>query len=566
MRRWAAVTAALVFAFLGEYWSQAVIAEVYTLNTLLILLCLFVLLEWYETRRSGLLYALAFCFGLGMANHNTMMLCGPVFVGFILFVDRQPLLRWRTYAACTALSLAVALLLYLYLPIASMRNTAMDWGNPETLGNWWAHVTRKQYAFAFTANARNWGRFMGQLRVLAELYTEQFTPWLAVLPLAGGYVLWRRSRVRFGFMLAFLATIELGFTLLTNFRLEKEAIWLNGVFYIPAYLVAAFFLGLALDALAALHKKLMAPAVALGAGSVILLLLTHYAECDKSRYYFAYDYGMNILNTMDKDAVYFPSGDHPTFPPIYLQAVEGIRPDILLAKKYGYPDESVYKDMPGEQRNGFHRFPTIPEKQTIEDWVITHSGRPVYVTRTRSMAGVPGARLVDAGLLYRVVPDGESWSPRDWWGDYRWHSIDKKDAHGDYTAGLILRDYWLSHGRMELSRGNANEAAADFDRGFAMAGLSPEALNHAGCACAEAGQLEAAKEYFNRSLKLAPDFDFTLRSLGKVYMREGEFAKALELFDRVLAKQPKDEEAKLLSAECLRKLGRVGEAESQAAP
>jgi tetratricopeptide (TPR) repeat protein len=560
MRRWAAVVAALAFAFIAEYWSQAVIAEVYTLNMLLILLCLFVLLEWYETRRTRLLYTLAFCFGLGMANHNTMMLCGPVFVGFILFIDRDPLLRWRTYAACTTLSLAVALLLYLYLPIGSLRNTPMDWGNPETFENWWDHITRKQYAFAFTANPRSLGRLQGQVWTLLKLYTGEFTPWLAALPLAGGYVLWRKSRIRFGLMLALFLTILLGFTLATNFKLDKESLWVNNVFYVPAYAVAALFLGLAADGVASLHKRLLLPAMALGAACVGALLATNYAECDKSHYYFAHDFGLNVLNTMEENAVYFPTADHATFPALYLQAVEGIRPDITLANKYGYPEECIYKDMPEEQRNGFRKIPTDAEEQFIEDWVIANGHRPVYFTRKRGLFGVPGARMADAGLLYRVVLKDEKWSPADYWSTYRWHTLDPKNTGGDYTAELILGDYWFSQGRMQLAQGKPGEAIADFDRGLAITGDSREGLNNVGSASAEAGQLAAAQKYYARSLAIDPEYDLSLRNLAKVYLQKQEYANALSLFERILAKQPRDPEANLLSVQCLRNVGRLDEA------
>jgi hypothetical protein len=56
----AAAAAALAFGLGGTLWSQAIIAEVYTLNALFISLTLLVLLLWRERRRDRLLLLCAF--------------------------------------------------------------------------------------------------------------------------------------------------------------------------------------------------------------------------------------------------------------------------------------------------------------------------------------------------------------------------------------------------------------------------------------------------------------------------------------------------------------------------
>jgi uncharacterized protein YfeS len=48
----------------------------------------------------------------------------------------------------------------------------------------------------------------------------------------------------------------------------------------------------------------------------MLPLVSHYYRADKSEYYFAYDFGMNVLNTLDENAIYIPTADHATFPAI----------------------------------------------------------------------------------------------------------------------------------------------------------------------------------------------------------------------------------------------------------
>ncbi len=166
--RYASVCGALLLAFSMEFWEQSVIAEVYTLNLFFIALCLLLLIIWYEHRTQLALYSFATVFGFSLCNHHTMPFLAPMFLAFLAIVDREPWRRWPLYVTCLVLSL-LPLSLYAYLPIRSAANPPVDWGNPETWGNFWEVVTRKQYTFSFTKNLRSPERFFGQALVFATL-------------------------------------------------------------------------------------------------------------------------------------------------------------------------------------------------------------------------------------------------------------------------------------------------------------------------------------------------------------------------------------------------------------
>ena len=51
---------------------------------------------------------------------------------------------------------------------------------------------------------------------------------------------------------------------------------------------------------------------------------------DRSGRYAARDFGMNYLNSLDKDAIIFTNGDNDTFPLWYAQEVEGVRTDVKV--------------------------------------------------------------------------------------------------------------------------------------------------------------------------------------------------------------------------------------------
>lgn len=560
--RLASVTGALAFAFSAEFWSQSVIAEVYTLNSFFVALCLLLLLVWYETRNQRYLIAFAFVYGLGLTNHNTTHLLGPLYLVFVFFIDREPWRRWKLYGTCLVVSL-IPLSLFAYLPIRAVANPPVNWGDPKTLENFWEVVSRKQYAFGFVKNPRSLGRLAMDTWAFFELYGGEFTPWLCWVPAVGIVALWKRNRFVCVSLLSLFLYLVFGFIVLLNFDVDRESLWLNNVFWIPAYMVAAIFLGAALVPIA---NPRVNRYVARGVGGIaagvcfVIPLFVNYHANDKSDYYFAYDFGVNALKTLDKDAIYFPSADHATFPALYLQAVEGMRPDVSIANKYGYPEERLYRDMPEDQRKGFRKIPTDDQEAEIEDWIITHTSRPVYFSRKRSFPNLPDRKLVNEGLLYRVVMADENRPSRDWWADYQWKTTDPAHTRGDLTAEFVLSDYQYARGRDYLANGDKEKGLEKLRLSLRISGDTKEALNNVGSLCAETGLLDEAMEFFARTLKVDPEYDFALRNLAKVYLQMEKYEQAMPLFERLLKKSPGDAEGIILLSKCLTQMGRVQDA------
>ena len=78
-----ALSSSLVFAFLGLFWSQATIAEVYTLLTFFFVAIIAIVLYWHKTKNSNWLYLLAFVYGLSLTHHRATILLLPALM--ILF-------------------------------------------------------------------------------------------------------------------------------------------------------------------------------------------------------------------------------------------------------------------------------------------------------------------------------------------------------------------------------------------------------------------------------------------------------------------------------------------------
>ncbi|MBI4981007.1 DUF2723 domain-containing protein [Candidatus Woesearchaeota archaeon] len=155
----ASFTASLIFAFSATFWSQAVIAEVYTLHAFFMALNILILLHWRGEQDAGepkhlrWLYLFSFTYGLSLTNHITSILFAPGFLYFILVKKHEKwfkitwntdVLKLKIIGICAGLFL-VGLLPYAYLPIRSSMDPVWNWGQISTFQDFFWHLTGKAY-------------------------------------------------------------------------------------------------------------------------------------------------------------------------------------------------------------------------------------------------------------------------------------------------------------------------------------------------------------------------------------------------------------------------------------
>lgn len=204
----------MLFAFSFSFWTQAVIAEVYTLHVLLVGLFLLSLYWW--VRRPGRdlpILAAFFTFALGMSNHHLMLALAPlpllipllvrrsvfwevlvasmlsaalVYLGFawlskdattwstamrfFYFVMMGLIvllaIRWRRadlrIVFLVPVAVVAGLLPYAYMPIASSTNPPMNWGYTRTPEGFFYSINRTQYTGSLSdLIVRSLGKAMG---------------------------------------------------------------------------------------------------------------------------------------------------------------------------------------------------------------------------------------------------------------------------------------------------------------------------------------------------------------------------------------------------------------------
>jgi hypothetical protein len=82
------IAAALGLAFGRVFWSQAVIAEVYTLHAAIVAGVVLSLPAWRQTRRERWFFAAIAMFAAGLGNHTTIVALAPGIAVYALMIDR----------------------------------------------------------------------------------------------------------------------------------------------------------------------------------------------------------------------------------------------------------------------------------------------------------------------------------------------------------------------------------------------------------------------------------------------------------------------------------------------
>lgn len=316
----AGLTAGLSLAVSGLFWSQAVIAEVYTLHTLFLALSLWLLLRW---RRRGSVYLplAGLSLGLGLGNHLTLLFLLPGVLLFLLLSGRRP--TWTEALGGSLLFLA-GLSVYLYLPLRAAADPWLNWGDPRNWEAFWSHVSAAAYRGFFFQ--RPWAEVVGNASAAVGFLLRDFAPRGLVLGLAGLFLLGRRDGRT---LLLLLFPASLGFLLAITYGGTGSEVHL-----LPLYLAWALGYGTTAGALAAFLQGrfgLRAASLALLLPLLCLLLIVP----GWGRWSLHDDSGplpelRSILEHLPPDGLLLTEQDEQTFPLWYAQVVEGIRPDVAI--------------------------------------------------------------------------------------------------------------------------------------------------------------------------------------------------------------------------------------------
>jgi tetratricopeptide (TPR) repeat protein len=461
-----ALFSSLLLALSPSFWSQANIQRVYSLNALLLVMALYLAVAWYRSRQPRALIAAFFVAALGACNH-TYMAVFAIALGVFALVAEPGLLRKPRTLFASGAAFVLGLSPYLYLPLRSRANPRLDWGNPETVrGTLDVILRRDAWERAWLESPADLLTAAGDL--LLRIGTELF--WLgAVLAVIG--ILWARAK-RWPILLLLLAVLGNYLAMALHGSRSDLFIWYR--YYIPTFVVFALLAGLGLELVReSLSSKLAAAALLLP----LTMLVVGYPQFDRSDYRIADDFSRTLLSTLPPGAHLSATDDNILFVLIYLQLVEGVRPDIdLILQGVGEAD--------------------LPPLRFDPD------ADPLYFTHHPNWE-VPELEIVGTGLAFQIRRRG-SGVPEP--------IIPKTELDGE-TDPSVPKDY--------LTRNLIGHF-------HYMQGVTFERLDWP--------RAEAA---FAQARQSAPDNDVLFYNLGLIYRRNGLLDRSLTSFERSEAINPR---------------------------
>ena len=523
-----ALLAGLLCAFSRTLWSQAVVAEVYTLNLFLLLICMILLFWWQQKGESRYFFLFVFVFGLSLAHHPTAVLATPAFLFFLTWHRDELFENWKD-PLLAMIFLAVGLSVYLYLPLRALANPPLDWGHPVTMRGVLAHISRASYG-SLIKNPRSWQLLRDQLLALVILARKQFGPVFWGLGLAGLIFMFRRSRDWAVLTLCLFLFCGPGVVWLLNFPVTPRDLYLVQVFFIPAFAVVALWTGMGAGWLGGKLLRLMVPlsrrpyrplGVVLGCLASLLAILPlrgNFAANDRSRQFVAADLGENILATLEPQALLFTSMDTPTFSLAYARIIERKRLDVSL-RHTGRADIFRHLALP--------RGPLDPER------------RPIYGTTPADLPKISGWAAHQVGIVYQLRRDRmETDDLLSIWDRYRLRGLGGKCAGEDFFLQELVKNYAVARGNLaqELARrGRFQLAIKEGRQAVAMDSSFYGSHLSLGNVYFQMSDYRLAAEAYERALRLAPERLGIVNNLALACLRMGDHQRAIQVYQHSIA-------------------------------
>jgi len=289
---------------------------------------------------------LSLLFGLDFSVHRTNSLLIPGAILWILIRRPSTYLQVKNWLAAVGgllLGLASQLLI---IPMA-MARPFLNAGNPDNLSRFWDYVTVKQAGGNFLVHflPRKADFLSVQATDFVDALKSNFFSFgsqqpLMVLPLAMiiiGIIALIKTRRRLGLALLMLFAVS---SLMTVAYFNIPANFFRSLHrhYLPCLVLLSLFLVYGAGSLShwAQSRRGISRILAIGVVAALLIympasqIIRNYHTADGSRSFFARDLSISTLNGLPADAILLTGGDNDTFPLWYLQAAEGIRPDVTV--------------------------------------------------------------------------------------------------------------------------------------------------------------------------------------------------------------------------------------------
>lgn len=332
----------------------------------------------------------------------------------------------------------------------------------------------------------------------------------------------------------------------------------------------------------------------------VITIYSHYFQHDRSNELVAHDYGLNILESCDPNAIIFTNGDNDTFPLWFLQEVKEVRTDVIVAnlsllntpwyikqlKSWGCPISFSESEIDGlrparigeEITHEVAGLPVkIPAQKIIQvkdiavyDIINTNNWeRPIYFAVT--VADLVGfdEYLTLEGLVFNLKKRkvGNQISPqrleKNIWDVYKYRGLTKDgtpmgepatDVYKDENATKLISNYAAGFSRLAShyrrlafttrdstkQREYRTKMVKQFEAAFNIAPHFAPLAQGLAVGYTELENHEKAIEYWNEYLEMEPNAVDAYQALSFSYNELGEFQKAIEFQQKYIMNRPND--------------------------
>lgn len=347
---------ALSYGLSLRFWSQSIIAEVYTLNTFFFFLLLYLVirftedkgahsdkskLKWFIGAPGWLLGSIAFTYGLSLTNHWPLMVLSTPALLVLLWPKRTEVLA--ALGICMGLAF-IGLVPYLWMYFYSQTDPYISFYGPlESISDLWFYISRQGYSSVDTSVSATLRDNLLYIGFFLKETTVQFGIVGFSLAAIGALSQFRylRKEIAIALILAFLGNSVLLALLLgfdydliyqSVFRVYPliaygvMSIWLAmGAYRVTSYLYARASISVPKQKLRNIFAIVVLSLI------VIINLPANY----RHNYVWAEEYSKFILLNLERDAVLFGTDDVAMGTIGYMNRVNKFRPDITLYNKFG---------------------------------------------------------------------------------------------------------------------------------------------------------------------------------------------------------------------------------------
>ncbi len=391
-----AAVASLAFGLSSVFWSQAIIAEVYTLNTFLFLSLLVLAINMQRLCNQAWIFLFMLIYGLALSNHWPLIVLSSPGLVILLW----PYVR-RFFSFTAMMGLFIGLLPYMWMVVNSRSDTLITFFGPITsLSDFWFYFSREAYAQQDVSSSAGLYDKLLFLKFVLQQSLMQFGYAGFLLAAVGFVTQWKLiGTIKSTSLVACYLGSSLLLILLLDFDYD---VWHQNIFRVYPLLSYAvyviwivtgmhFLLGRVNQKIPTVSRILIPGFVAILAISILPVSVQANLRADDT---WSIDYAREVLDRLDRNAVLFTYGDLDQGALAYLNLVLKHRPDIelystkgvLLSNRLFYP-----------MRHGQEHI-----NQTLNNF-IRNSERPVYFTYGLAH----DFTTIDYGIVKKIVNNPE---------------------------------------------------------------------------------------------------------------------------------------------------------------